>query len=403
MKFRAYLDNNATTKLAPEALAAMMPYLTDIYLNASSIAGELAGAARPLDDAKRSLGRLFDDEALAEQFFLTSGASEANSWALEAGTADCAPGHLVSTAIEHPSLLNGLNAKARQGWAISLAPPQSNGRIEVSAVAALLRPDTALVSVMFANNETGVLQPIAEIAQLVRKACPTALFHVDATQAVGRIPLSLHGNLADVDLISISAHKFHGPKGCGALFAAEGVNLPALVHGSQQGGHRGGTPDTAAAAGLAEAARLACLRLGKRVQVEALRNQFELSLVEVLPKVRILGIGTDRLSNTICFLLPGCNASDLVEKLALEGIVIASGSACNSGATAPSHVLTAMGVEYEDAKSALRISLSTETKAAELNLALIAIVEHTVACGNAAGSGDYSMRDTREAVVSGRK
>jgi cysteine desulfurase len=285
---------------------------------------------------------------------------------------------LVSTAIEHPSLLNGLEAKAKEGWAISLAQPHSNGRVAPSAVGALLRPDTALVSVMLANSETGVLQPVAEIAQLVRQACPSALFHVDATQAVGRIPLSLLDNLADADLVSISAHKFHGPKGCGALFAAEGVDLPALVHGSQQDSHRGGTPDTAAAAGLAEAARLARLRLGNMSRVGALRDQFEQRLAERLPWVRFLGSGTDRLPNTSNFLVPGCNAQDLVEQLALEGIGIASGSACTSGATAPSHILTAMGIGYEEAKTALRVSLSVETDAVELDLALAAIVERAL-------------------------
>jgi cysteine desulfurase len=379
VKLRAYLDNNATTRLAPEALAAMMPYLTDIYLNASSIAGEMVGAARPLADAKHALASLFDDEDAAERFFLTSGASEANSWALQLGTADREPGHLVSTAIEHPSLLNGLEAKAKQGWEVSLAQPDPNGRVSPSAVAALLRPDTAFVSVMFANSETGVLQPVAEIAAAVRQACLSALVHVDTTQAVGRVPLSLLGNLADADLISISAHKFHGPKGCGALFAAEGIDLPALVHGSQQDGHRGGTPDTAAAAGLAEAARRARQHLDEMSQVEALRDRFEQRLAEALPRVRILGSDTKRLPNTSNFLVPGCNAQDLIERLALEGIVIASGSACTSGATAPSHVLTAMGVGYDDAKTAVRVSLSAETIPAELNLALAAIVEHALA------------------------
>jgi cysteine desulfurase len=379
MKLRAYLDNNATTGLAPEALAAMIPYLTDIYLNASSIAGEIYGAARPLADAKRALASLFDDEASAGRFFLTSGASEANSWALHSATADRAAGHLISTAIEHPSLLNGLEVKAQQGWAVSLAQPDNNGRVAPSAVAALLRSDTALVSVMFANSETGVLQPVAEIATAVREACPSALVHVDATQAVGRVPLSLLGNLVDADLISISAHKFHGPKGCGALFAAEDVELPALVHGSQQDGYRGGTPDTAAAAGLAEAARLARLGLRNMTHVAALRDKFEQRLAERMPLIRILGSDTDRLPNTSNFLIPGCNAQHLVERLALEGIVIAAGSACTSGDTGPSHVLTAMGVGYENAKSALRVSLSAETKEAELDLALAAIFEHALA------------------------
>lgn len=379
MKLRAYLDNNATTRLAPEALAAMMPYLTEIYLNASSIAGEMAGAARPLADAKHALATLFDDEDAAERFFLTSGASEANSWALQVATANREPAHLVSSAIEHLSLLNALEAKAQQGWEVSLAQPDPSGRVSPSAVAALLRPDTTFVSVMFANSETGVLQPVAEIAAAVRQICPSALVHVDATQAVGRVPLSLLVNLSDADLISISAHKFHGPKGCGALFAAEGIELPALVHGSQQYGHRGGTPDTAAAAGLAEAARRARVRLDDMRQVEALRDQFEQRLAERLPRVRILGSGTERLPNTSNFLVLGCNAQDLVEQLALEGIVIASGSACTSGATAPSHVLTAMGIGYEDAKTAVRVSLSAETSPTELDLALAAIVEHALA------------------------
>ncbi len=379
MKIRAYLDNNATSRMAPEVLAAMVPYLTDIYLNASSIAGELFGAARPLADAKHALASLFDDEDAAERFFLTSGASEANSWAVQIGTGNRKLGHLVSSAIEHPSLLNALEAKAKQGWQVSLVQPDANCRISPSAVAALLRPDTAFVSVMFANSETGVLQPVAEIAAAVRQACPSALVHIDATQAVGRVPLSLLGNLADADLVSISAHKFHGPKGCGALFAAEGVEIPALVHGSQQDGRRGGTPDTAAAAGLAEAARRARLRLDEMRQVEALRDQFEHRLAQRLPQVRILGSGAERLPNTSNFLMPGCNAQDLVERLVLEGIVIASGSACTSGAAAPSHVLTAMGVGYCDAKTAVRVSLSAETISAELDLALAAIVEHALA------------------------
>lgn len=374
MEIHAYLDNNATTRLAPEALAAMMPYLTEVYLNASSAAGELAGAARPVLEAKRNLARLFDDETACDRVFLTSGASEANSWAVHAATAGRSAGRLVSTAIEHPSLLRALEAQAEVGWNLSLALPQSNGRVEPFAVAALLREDTAFVSVMLANNETGVIQPIAEIGELVRKLSPEALFHVDATQAIGRIPLSLNGNLAGADLISISAHKFHGPKGTGALLAAEGISLPALIHGSQQDGNRGGTHDIAAAAGLAEAARLASIRLSQMYRVQALRDQFEMHLLERQPKARILGCEADRLPNTSCFVVPGISAQDLVENLAIEGIVVASGSACNSGATAPPHVLTAMGLDYHEAKAALRVSLSVDTRTEELRLALEAIV-----------------------------
>lgn len=379
MKIRAYLDNNATTRLAPEVLAAMMPYLTEVYLNASSAAGELVGAARPIMQAKRELARLFDEETASDRFFLTSGASEANSWALHIATAGRSGGHLVSTAIEHPSLLSALETKAAAGWSLALARPQVSGRLEVADIAALLREDTSFVSVMLANNETGVIQPIAAIGELVRRRSPAALLHVDATQAAGRIPLSLDGNLAGADLISISAHKFHGPKGTGALFAAEGIPIPALIHGSQQDGRRGGTPDIAAAAGLAEAAKLARERLSQMARVQALRDQFERRLLDRLSQARILGREADRLPNTSSFLVPSINAQDMVESLAIEGIVIASGSACTSGAMAPSHVLTAMGLDYFDAKSALRVSLSVETSAEELELALESIAARAFA------------------------
>ena len=379
MRIRAYLDNNATTRLAPEALAAMMPYLTDLYLNASSSAGELMGAARPLSQAKRALGQLLGDETAAGRFFLTSGASEANSWALHAATFGRSAGHLVASAIEHPSLLSALDALAALGWDVDLVHPRSSGRVEPADIAALLREDTAFVAVMLANNETGVIQPVAEIGALVRDASPAALLHIDATQAVGRIPLSLDGNLVQADLVSLSAHKFHGPNGAGALFASGDIRLPALVHGSQQDGRRGGTPDTAAAAGLAESARLAQARLPLMDRVQALRDEFERALLERVPHAYVLGSGAHRLPNTSSFVVPGISADQLVETLALEGIVIASGSACSSGTTAPSHVLTAMGVDYEDAKAALRVSLSVETSAEELGLALDSIVERALA------------------------
>lgn len=173
--------------------------------------------------------------------------------------------------------------------------------------------------------------------------------------------------------------EFHGPNGAGALFASGDIRLPALVHGSQQDGRRGGTPDTAAAAGLAESARLAQARLPLMDRVQALRDEFERALLERVPHAYVLGSGAHRLPNTSSFVVPGISADQLVETLALEGIVIASGSACSSGTTAPSHVLTAMGVDYEDAKAALRVSLSVETSAEELGLALDAIVERALA------------------------
>lgn len=374
MKVRAYLDNNATTRLAPEALSAMTPYLTEIYLNPSSTAGELLGAARPIGEARHRLACLLGAPDLAQCFVLTSGASEANSWAVHSITFGRPPGHIISTAIEHPSMMNALKACQASGWAVDLATPDRSGRVSPEAVAALVRPETSLVSVLYANNETGVIQPVREIGGMVRELCPQALFHVDATQAVGRIPVSLDGALSLADLISLSAHKFHGPKGIGALFVADGVRLAPLIHGSQEDGRRGGTPDVAAANGFAAAARLALERLPQMDLVSRKRNRFEHELAAHFSNVRILGLDADRLPNTSAFVLPGVDATAVVEALASQGVIIATGSACTSGSPSPSHVLLAMGLGYEEAKSALRVSLSHETTDEELDLAIRELV-----------------------------
>ncbi|HEX5184968.1 MAG TPA: cysteine desulfurase family protein [Allosphingosinicella sp.] len=367
---RAYLDNNATTRLAPEALSAMTPFLTEIYLNPSSTAGELLGAARPLADARNSLARLLGAPELGHCFVLTSGASEANSWAVHAASFGRPPGHMVSTAIEHPSMISALEACRAAGWAVDLARPEQSGRVSPEAMAVLVRPETSFVSVQYANNETGVIQPVAEISAVIRDRCPQALFHVDATQALGRIPLSLDSALGMADLVSLSAHKFHGPKGIGALFVADCVRLSPLIHGGQEDGRRGGTPDVAAAAGLAAAASIALERLPRMEAVSRKRDRFEHKLAQQFGDVRILGSDADRLPNTSAFVLPGIDATAIVEALASRGVVIATGSACTSGSPSPSHVLLAMGVGYDEAKSALRVSLSHETNDEELDLAL---------------------------------
>jgi len=363
---RIYLDNNATTQLAPEALAAMMPYFTDVYLNASSAVGELMHADQPIADAKLELAAAFGDRMRSDAFLLTSGASEANSWAVHAATWRREPGHILASAIEHPSLLAALDTYAQAGWAVELVNPMPDGRIDPTAFAARIRPDTTLVSVMMANNETGVIQPVPDIGWRLRDIAPGALFHVDATQAFGRIPLSLDDDLANVDLLSISAHKFHGPKGFGALFVADG-RVPALIHGSQEAGQRGGTPNTAGAAGMAIAASLARIRLGEMTRVRALRDRFERDLLAGMHRIRLIGAEAERLPNTSAFCIPGTDAQEMVETLARDGIAIASGAACSSGSNAPSHVLTAMGIDYTDAKATLRVSLSHYTTGSEVD------------------------------------
>ena len=368
-ELRAYLDNNATTRLAPEALAAMMPYLTDFFFNASSAASEWLQTGRPVTDAKRELAALFGDDLRAESFLLTSGASEANSWAVHAATWGRRPGHLVASAIEHPSLLAALEAQARAGWTVDLVKPMSSGRIDPHAFAERLRSDTKFAAIMLANNETGVIQPVAEIGAALRRIAPGALYHVDATQAPGRIAVSLDDTLADADFVSISAHKFHGPKGVGALFVAEGL-IPALIHGSQEAEQRGGTLNTAGAAGMAVAARLARSRLAEMGRVRDLRDKFEDGLRSRIAEVRILGAEAERLPNTSAFCLTGVDAAHAVDVLARGGFAVASGAACASGATAPSHVFTAMGLDYHSAKETLRLSLSHDTTEADIDAVL---------------------------------
>lgn len=375
MKLRAYLDNNATTRLADEAVAAMLPYFTDRYLNPSSVAGELFGIPDALSDAQRALARLFGSVDLAGDFVLTSGASEANSWAVHAAMMTRGDRHLVTTAIEHPSLLAAVEARARRGAKVDLVQPDRDGRIRVEQFMAAVQSSTSLVSVIAANNETGVIQPTAEIVAAVRAAAPGALIHVDATQAVGRIALNLADEWNEVDLVSLSAHKFHGPKGIGALFVRNGVRVEPLIYGGKDDCRRGGTPNPAGAAGLTVAANLAWEALSCMNDVRALRDLFEAMILDMVPRASINGMDAPRLPNTSSITLPGLDAIAAVEELACEGICLASGSACSSGSLAPSHVLTAMGIHHDDAKATLRISLSRETRTEEIELAARAVAK----------------------------
>ncbi|TIL65607.1 cysteine desulfurase family protein [Mesorhizobium sp.] len=370
----AYLDNNATTQLAPEALAAMLPFLTKQYLNPSSMAGQLLGSYDVVQQAKAALARLLGDVELAKHFTLTSGASEANSWAVASIMAGAGSRRIVTTAIEHPSLLEAVAAQARNGAEVAYVQPNESGWIEPDTFAATLTHDTAFVSVMAANNETGVVQPIGLLAEIVRRLAPEAILHVDATQVVGRIPVDLTDEFVEVDLLSLSAHKFHGPKGVGALYIRDGLQLEPLIYGEQEDGRRGGTLNTAAAAGLHVAAEQAARRLAAPSGIEALRNNFERELAIRLPQVHFNGVLAQRLPNTCSLTIPGHDADAIVERLAMRGVCLSTGSACRAGSPAPSHVLTAMGISYEDAKATLRVSLSAFTSEEDLKLATTEIV-----------------------------
>lgn len=369
MTIRVYLDNNATTRPHPAVIAAMRKYEEELYLNPSSAAGELLGAARPLADVRRSMTQLLrgsDDDRIV----ITSGATEANAWAFHATPAG---GHIVTSQVEHTSILAASAAARQRGHPVEMVGVDPTGLIRSEDLAAKLRPDTKLVSLQLANNETGVIQPLEALARIVRATAPSALIHTDATQAVGRVAIDLAGELADIDLLSFSAHKFNGPKGIGGLFIRDGIEIEALIPGEQEGGHRGGTSNVPAAAGLAEAARIAYARLGLWRGIAARRDRLESAILSACPGAEINAVIGPRLPNTSSVTIPGIDADDLVERLALQGICIATGAACTAGATTPSHVLTAMGLSPLSARSTLRVSLSVDTTDTELEQLLVAM------------------------------
>ena len=371
MAILAYLDNNATTRPQPAVLAAMRYYEETLFLNAASIAGELLGAQQPLNDARRAVHDLLGCGTDADRIVLTSGASEANCWvwcgALGPGA------HAVTCASEHSSVLAAARAAQARGHAVDFLPVDAQGLIDPASLAAALRPNTGLVSLQLANNETGVVQPLGALGAIVRERSPAALLHSDATQGVGRISIDLAGALAEVDLLSFSAHKFHGPKGIGGLFVRDGVMIDPLIPGEQEQGLRGGTSNVPGAAGLGVAARLAMQRLDDMSKVAELRDQFEARLLNLRPDAVIHSRRAPRLPNTSSIAFPGMVGDDITEQLALRGICIATGSACLAGALQSSHVLAAMGVSTDIARATLRFSLSADTSHDELDQTLAAL------------------------------
>lgn len=357
-----YLDHNATTPLAPEVLEAMLPWFTAQPGNAGSAhaQGHLAEAA--VARAREQVASLLGC-ASAELVF-TSGATESLNHAVK-GVMEAFPAkrHMVISAVEHPALQALAAWLPTQGVAVDLAPVDAEGRLDQAALAGLLRPDTALVAVMAANNETGVVNPLEEVGRQV-KACG-ALLLVDATQALGKVPVSVDQGPAD--LLCGSAHKFYGPKGVGFLFIRRGLRLkPLLLGGGQERGRRGGTENVPGLVGLGAAAALATERLGYWTCVAELRDHLEATLAEGVPRMKVLGQGAPRLPNTSLLAFEGVEGEALLLRLDRAGICVSTGSACSTGHKEPSHVLRAMGVEPAYGKGTLRVSLGRTTTAGEL-------------------------------------
>ena len=350
-----YLDNNATTPVLPAVWEAMRPYLTDVYGNPASAHGVGRRARRALEDARERTAALLG--AHPDEVVFTSGATEANNLALF-GLAGTLPGRLISSPIEHPSVAEPVRRLEQAGFAVDWLPVNAGGVVEAEALTKLLRPETRLVSVMLANHETGAVQPVAALAGVLDGR---AAFHCDAVQAVGKIPVHFHD--LGVTTLSLSAHKFHGPKGVGALLVRRNVRLGPLTWGGhQQQGRRPGTESVALVVGLATALDLWHGEAAARTErVRHLRALFLSGLRDTAGPVVVNGPRDDPAAgvpHTLNLSFPGCQADALLMNLDLAGVACSTGSACSSGSLLPSPVLQAMGTPDEVLRSAMRFSFS---------------------------------------------
>ena len=365
---RIYLDHNATTPIRPEVLAAMMPFLTEEYGNASSIHAFGQRARGAVEEAREQVGALV--KARAADIMFTSGGTESNNHAILGAVAGL-PGarkHVITTAIEHVAVLDTCRALAKQGVELTVLPVNRDGLVDPLDFRSAIRPETVLITVMLANNEIGVIQPIEEIGAIAKEK--GILFHTDAVQAAGKIPIDVEK--LGVDLLSISAHKFCGPKGAGALYVRKGTHLaPLLFGGHSERDRRPGTEDVAAIAGIGKAAELARAGLNEDAsRVGRLRDQLERGLLDRVPHAWVNGARAPRVPNTTNMTFPFIEGEAMVIALDLKGVACSTGAACSSGAVEPSHVLLALGLAPEDARATLRLSLGHQTTPEEIDLAL---------------------------------
>jgi cysteine desulfurase len=362
-----YLDHAATTPLRPEVLEAMLPYLTQHWGNPSSIHASGRDARRGLDEARETVARLLG--AKAREVVFTGGGTEADNLAVKgaAWAASSRGRHIVTSSVEHKAVLHACGVMERHGFEVTYLAVDRYGRVDPAEVAAAITDRTSLVSVMYANNEVGTIQPIREIGAICRER--RALFHVDAVQAAGFLPLDV--DALQVDLLSLGAHKLYGPKGVGALFVRQGTQLlPQQSGGSQERQRRAGTENVASIVGFARALELAqadpAARDAENTRLAALRDALIAGLTSI-DGVTLTGHPTERLPNNASVAISGAEGGDLVAALDLEGIEVSTGSACTTGSAEPSHVLLAMGIEPELAHGSLRLTAGRATTADEVD------------------------------------
>jgi len=373
---RIYADHAATTPLREEALTAMMPYLTECYGNASTLYEEGQTARHAVENARRTIAGLLG--AAPSEVLFTSGGSESDNWAIrEAARLGKEKGtHLITTVIEHAAVLNTFRSLEKEGFEVTYLPVDARGMVDPAAAERAIREDTTLVSVMTANNELGVVEPIEEIGAICRSH--GVLFHTDAVQAFGKIPLNVQALKAD--LLSVSAHKIYGPKGVGALYVSERAAIgPMIAGGSQERGRRAGTENVAGIVGFARAAQLAGCEMTENAQkTTALAQRVKRGLEDQLEDCVFHQPEAGGIPGLLSVSLPGAEAESALVLLDMAGIAVSAGSACESGAVESSHVLKAIGLSEADARSTIRISLgrdNTEEEADRLAEEIIRITK----------------------------
>lgn len=396
-----YLDNNATTKVDPTVLEVMLPYLSEYYGNPSSMHTFGGQVGKAVKEARTQVATLLGAED--SEIIFTSCGTEGNNAAIRAAlAAQPDKRHIITTQVEHPAILNVCKQLEKQGYSVTYLSVDGRGQIELMELEAALTGDTALVTTMYANNETGVLFPIEQIGLRTKEA--GALFHVDAVQAVGKVPIDL--KTSTIDMLTLSGHKLHAAKGIGALYVRKGTRFrPLLVGGHQERGRRAGTENVPSLIGLGKAAELAIIHLANVKQEKQLRDRLEQGLLETIADTQVNGHSKERLPNTTNIGFKYIEGEAILLMLNQHGICASSGSACTSGSLEPSHVLRAMGLPYTILHGSIRFSLSRFTTEEEVDRVLEvmpAIVERLRAISPFNNDEADWLQDRESAVVGAR-
>ena len=364
-----YADNNATTAIAPEVYEAMIPFFTGNYFNPSSMYEPARGAADAITLARKEIAGCLGT-ANPKEILFTSCATESNNTAI-LGTAKANPNrrHIITTAVEHPAVFEVCKDLQRNGYEVTFIPVDGDGNLDIGAFVRALGPETLLVTVMHANNETGVIFPIEQLSRLVKETDPSIVFHTDATQSVGKLPINLERDYPHVDLLSFSGHKIHAPKGIGALFMRRGTPCkPFMIGGHQEQGRRAGTENVPYIVGLGRALAVAVENQEEdEARMRKLRDRLETTLEKTIPHAQVNGKTAPRLVNTLNISCHYIEGEGMLYQLSDQGICASSGSACTSGSLEPSHVLRALNIPFTAIHGSVRFSLSRYNTEKDIN------------------------------------